>query len=406
MGKTFSGVREDVISRTAELISSLVREQTIKKIVFSRPFSPEDGVKCEGRLVRLKGIINLQLETFYPDGRNSHDNVRPDETAVKIAEYIGRYRQCNVVTPAGDAEYAVSKNGKYVLMNGIKSAASSVPGEVFAHDREKRHVLYDGRVYPFLVLLGVSDRDGKVFDRKRAKFRQIDRFLGYVSEIYDRLPRDGELYLLDLCCGKSYLSFAVYWYLTEVRGREVLMDCADLKRDVIDFCAGCAEELGYRGMRFRCTDIEEFVPGREPDLVLSLHACDTATDVVLTAAARYGAKVILSTPCCQHQVNGQLSRDSELGRALLPVLEHSMLKQKLAVAITDALRCKRLRASGYSVDVTELTDPEDTPKNLLIRAVRIKMTDAEKEKYRREFDEMSRYCGVDIYPGKTEGKQK
>ena len=405
MGKTFSGTREEVISRTAELIGDLADRRAIKKIVLSRPEDPADGVRCEGRLVRLKGKTYLQLETFYLDGKNRHDNLAAEEARGLISRYLGAYRQCNVMTPAGDAEFAVSKSGKCVLMNGIKSTEEA-PGEVSPHDREKRHVLYDGERYPFLILLGVCDGSGRVIDRKRAKFRQIDRFLGYVSDVYDKLPREGELYLLDLCCGKSYLSFAAYWYLTEVRGREVLMDCADLKRDVIEFCAGCARELGYRGMRFRCTDIGDFVPEREPDLVLSLHACDVATDIVLTAAAKYRAKVILSTPCCHHQVVSQLSRGSELGEALSPVMSHPLLREKLAVAITDALRCKRLQASGYSVVTTELTDPEDTPKNLLIRAVRTQMTDAEKEKYKREFDEMSRYCGVCIYPGNTEEKQK
>lgn len=176
------------------------------------------------------------------------------------------------------------------------------------------------------------------------------------------LPREGRLYVLDLCCGKSYLTFAAYWYLTSVMGREVSMVGADLKADVIAFCSDTAQKLGCSGLSFVCCDIMKFVPERSPDLVLSLHACDTATDIVLTTAARLGAKVILSTPCCQHQLMNDLKPDSPLGSALMPVMEQSLLKQKLCVALTDALRCKRLEAAGYSVTVTRAYRPGGHPE--------------------------------------------
>lgn len=180
-------------------------------------------------------------------------------------------------------------------------------------------------------------------------------------------------------------------------GREVSMVGADLKADVIAFCSDTAQKLGCSGLSFVCCDIMKFVPERSPDLVLSLHACDTATDIVLTTAARLGAKVILSTPCCQHQLMNDLKPDSPLGSALMPVMEQSLLKQKLCVALTDALRCKRLEAAGYSVTVTELIDPEDTPKNLLIRAVKVPMPAAVKEKHRAEFEALQDLCGVKLF---------
>ena len=237
-----------------------------------------------------------------------------------------------------------------------------------------------------------------MFDKKRSKFRQIDRFLHYIYEVYPSLP-DGELYVLDLCCGKSYLTFAAYWYLTEIKGRTVKMVGADLKSDVIEYCSAVANDLGYTSLNFVCCDILKFVPERRPDLVLSLHACDIATDIVLTTAARLEAAVILSTPCCQHQINSQLKASTEVAKLLSPVLEHSLIKQKLAVAITDALRCKRLEASGYAVDVTELIDPENTPKNLMIRARRVNMSAKVRRKHLDEFNALTSALGIELFGG-------
>lgn len=337
----------------------------------------------------------IQCETFTSDGKALHKNIPLAEAADYLAGTLGtQYRQMNIMTTGGDAEARVSSKGK-LTVSGSPGVGQRI--EPASHDREKHHILTEGTVYDYLVALNVTDSDGRVFDRRRAKFRQIDRFLQYISDIYPRLPREGRLYVLDLCCGKSYLTFAAYWYLTSVMGREVSMVGADLKADVIAFCSDTAQKLGCSGLSFVCCDIMKFVPERSPDLVLSLHACDTATDIVLTTAARLGAKVILSTPCCQHQLMNDLKPDSPLGSALMPVMEQSLLKQKLCVALTDALRCKRLEAAGYSVTVTELIDPEDTPKNLLIRAVKVPMPAAVKEKHRAEFEALQDLCGVKLF---------
>ena len=187
--------------------------------------------------------------------------------------------------------------------------------------------------------------------------------------------------------------------MTEVKGRTVRMEGADRKADVIEYCDSVAKSLSYDGLSFICCDINAFAPDRRPNLVLSLHACDIATDIVLTNAARLGADVILSTPCCHHQVNSQLNTGSELGKALSAVLEHSLIKQKLAVALTDALRCKRLEAAGYAVDVTELIDPENTPKNLMIRAYRTPTSQRKREECKNEFELLSSAFGIDLYGG-------
>lgn len=382
--------------KTTNLICSLFDRQTIKKLIFSR-FDDKNILKCEGRLILLKSRTALQLEYFTSDGKATQKNVFADALPAEIGSLISSCRQCNVITSSGEAELKTSKSGNSTLLDRIKG--TDAKAEIGANDKKKKNILVKNRFYPFLYELGVIESDGRIIERKGAKFRQIDRFLQYVEDIYPRLGNGEELYVLDLCCGKSYLTFAVYWYLTEIKHRAVRMCGADLKADVIEYCSKTAGKLGYEGLSFVCTDISEFTPERTPDLVLSLHACDIATDIVLTTASRLGAKVILSTPCCQHQIMGQLKGESEAEKTLSPIMEHSLLKQKFAVALTDALRCKRLQAEGYKVDVTELIDPEDTPKNLMIRACRVPMAEEAKAKYSEEFRALSALCGIDLYGG-------
>lgn len=381
--------------RLKNILDTVFREGILKKAILSRPQN-QAILRAEARLFTKKDKILLQIETFTADGKALHRNISLDSAAEILAASLGDYRQLNLITTGGNIEARISSKGKLLLSGKLRSAAPTAPT---SHNREKQTILRRGVPYDFLVKLGVTDGNGAVIDRKQAKYHQIERFLQYISDIYPRLPADGTLYVLDLCCGKSYLTFAAYWYLTAVRMREVVMVGADRKADVIAYCAATAEELGYRGLSFRCCDILTFVPERTPDLVLSLHACDIATDIVLTTAARLGARVILSTPCCQHEINDQLSLASPLGSQLAPILEHSLLKQKLAVALTDALRCKRLEAAGYRVDVTELIDPENTPKNLMIRAIRSSVSEREKEKHREEFRRLSLYAGVTLFGG-------
>ncbi len=375
------------------LVSEALENRTLKKLILSRPVN-KAILRTEGHLFEKKGEAFLQLETFTADGKALHRNIAVSEAADTIITVFADYRQLNLITTGGDAEARLSSKGKLLLSGRLKGGTRL---ETASHDREKKHILYEGIPYDFLIALGVTDDRGMIFEKKRTKFRQIDRFLQYINEITPKLPKDGELYILDLCCGKSYLTFAAYWYLTAVKGRKVAMLGADRKADVIAYCTEVARSLGYDGLTFRCCDITELTPDRRPALVLSLHACDIATDIVLTTAARLEADVILSTPCCQHQVMGQLSTSSPLGSELAPVLQHSLLKQKLAVALTDALRCKRLEAAGYAVDVTELIDPENTPKNLMIRAVRTPMPEAKRKQHEEEFRTLEALAGVRIF---------
>lgn len=246
-------------------------------------------------------------------------------------------------------------------------AATTPPRRITigGNDKAKRRIL--SGTEPFLMELGVSDQNGRVHDKKQAKYRQINRFQELIRDVESNLPAEGTLNIADLCCGKSYLSFAVYHYFTAIKGRSVRMVGVDMKAEVMAECDAIACNLGMEGLSFVCGDVTQynFPEGAQVHMVISLHACDIATDIVLDKATEWGAKVILSTPCCHHDLNRRLNSP-----ALSFVAEHSMLRQKLCDAATDALRLKKLEANGYDVTALELIDPEETPKNIMLRGIR------------------------------------
>ena len=255
------------------------------------------------------------------------------------------------------------------------------------NDREKCYILRGDE--PFLQALDVSDKSGRVYDKKQSKFRQINRFLELLRDVEDHLPAKGTLRVCDLCCGKSYLSFAVYHYLTAVKGRDVRMTCVDLKPDVIENCSAIAKGLNFDGLEFLCGDVANYQveEGGHVHLVVSLHACDTATDLVLHKAMAWQSEVILSTPCCHHELNHTIDCPE-----LSCIAEHSMLRQKLCDAATDALRLLLLEAHGYTTAALELIDPEETPKNVMLRAIRKKNpSKAAMEAARKAYAEAVRF---------------
>ncbi len=354
----------EVLSRLLELIDSAAQMHYLRRLVLSRP----DDRTLQRTVVTVKGIGGremLQAESFLFDNKAVHRNF-PDAAA--LAEILPGYAQINLLTTVGDCEYKRAKSGREVLLGGDKlrgklAADGGEMVEVTGNNRDKQYLLRGDE--PFLIELGVSAANGRIHDKKRPKFRQICRFLEQVRDIEAHLPATGKLVIADLCCGKSYLSFAVYHYFAVMRGREVEMVGVDLKPDVVEFCSGTAANLGYRGLRFVCGDVSKYDEPIKPDLVISLHACDIATDLVLDRALGWQAKVILSTPCCHHELNHTLNCPT-----LDFIARHSMLRQRFCEAATDALRLTRLEAAGYGVSALEFIDPEDTPKNILLRAVK------------------------------------
>ncbi|MBR7116618.1 MAG: SAM-dependent methyltransferase [Clostridia bacterium] len=363
------------------LIALAFSRATLKKLIFSRPFVREEK-KITARLTEHRGRRLLALEFSLPGDTVRHKNLTEAELRQELGALIRDYAQVNLITTLGDAEYKVSRSGKYALLGADKlmrahnSESTSFESAIEALDNKKNYILSGNE--DFLVSLGISDKTGRVHDKKQGKFRQINRFLEHIEDIYPSLPGDGDLTVYDLCCGKSYLSFAVYYYLTAIKKREVKMLGIDLKRDVIIWCQNEAERLGYMGMRFICDDIKNLPDGKSPDMVISLHACDVATDIVINRAIELGAGVILSTPCCHRYLNDKVNMPS-----LEFVTRFPHLRNKLCEALTDAIRLARLEEAGYRVSAPELTDPDDTPKNTLIRAVKTGKAKGDGVKYQK-----------------------
>lgn len=355
-------------SNFTELAVLAFGREALKKLVFSRPTESEIQ-KVSGRLCAHRGKRILALEYSLPGNTVSHKNIPEESVGEAVAELLCGYKQANLITTLGDAEWKVSKGGKEALLGGdalmrkLNGERPAFESAIEALDNKKSYILSGNE--EFLIRLGISDKSGRVHDKKQGKYRQINRFLEHIELIYKELPAEGEIKIYDLCCGKSYLSFAVYYYLTEVKGREVSLLGIDLKRDVILWCDGLARELGWGGMRFVCDDVTNTPCGEVPDMVISLHACDIATDIVIDTAIALGARVLLSTPCCHRYLNGKVTAG-----VLEFVTRYPHLSGKLCEALTDAIRAMRLEKNGYAVSVVELTDPENTPKNTLIRAIR------------------------------------
>ncbi|MBQ1846477.1 MAG: SAM-dependent methyltransferase [Clostridia bacterium] len=325
-------------------------------------------------------------DTFDTDGKDIRKNLRRDEFIEDVMKLCTGYRQMNIICVSFSAEVLRSKKGAVHISYGKGAGAPAAPSD---NDRKKNYILDPTEKYDFLVMLGIEDKDGRIKDKKQSKWRQINRFLQIVGDVTPKLPNDGAV-IWDLCCGKCYLSFAVYYYYTAILHKNVTLYCVDRKRDVIEECASYAGALGFNGMKFICGDVFKCLPERDPDMVLSLHACDVATDIVLSEAVKRNAKVILSSPCCQHELAGQLDCPD-----LQFITKEPILKQKLCAIITDALRCKLLHASGYAVTTLEFIDPDETPKNLLIRAEKTAIPEKIRQKERREYDELCERLNAD-----------
>ncbi len=351
------------LSKICSKILDAAGAGALKKAVLSKPEDKEIK-KTIVTLRLIGGRPMLQCEIFKTDNKAIHKNIDQADTQ-GFCEICSSYMQINVITSLGECEYKRSKNGKETIIGANKLNFDGVTKEnavMLKNDKEKNYILSGNE--EFLKYLGICDERGRVHDKKRPKFRQINRFLEHIRDIEKHLPAEGVLRICDLCCGKSYLSFAVYYYFTAIRGREVSMTGVDLKGDVIEYCNSVSSALGFCGLEFICGDIMMYSTEVPPSLVISLHACDIATDIVLEKASEWRAPVILSTPCCHHELNHKLNCET-----LSFIGEHSMLRQKLCDAATDALRLKLLESKGYSCDALELIDPEETPKNIMLRAV-------------------------------------
>ncbi len=325
-----------------------------------------DGLKrITVRPILLRGKAVFQFEYQYAQ-KVQHKNLEAIEAeALTRTLLMETFRQGRFRTTSG--EFVVSVNGTGALMVKTDKAAKMAPPAAvpLAHNRQKNYLLPEDVPVDFLVRLGVMTTAGSVVAAKRDKFKQINRFLEMVDDVASSLPADGPLRVVDFGCGKAYLTFALYYYLAVVQGRDVAMVGLDLKDDVVAFCAKTAAELGYAGLSFAVGDIDGYQIDGDLDMVVTLHACDTATDDALAKAVQWGASVILSVPCCQHELFGQLQNET-----LRPLLKHGILKERLTALVTDSVRASLLESAGYTVQILEFIALEHTAKNLLIRAVK------------------------------------
>ncbi len=380
-------VKSEKLISLSGLVVELFNSQALKKIVLSKPLST-DEIKSVLSPKIISGERVLQLETFSKDNKAYHRNIKCEFEKELLSLFLG-YLQINVVSAVGDMQYMCAKSGKETLLGDKKvkdNLSNVVSFQVTSQENNaKKQYILNGDE-EFLKKLGVSDENGRVRDKMQAKFRQINKFVEHIESVLDKLPKDS-INIYDLCCGKSYLSFAVYHYFKNILKMNVNMVCVDLKADVIEYCSNLAKRIGFDDMEFVCGDIIAYEMKYKPHLVISLHACDIATDIVLNKASENEADVILSTPCCHHELNHKLNCPT-----LDFVARHSMLRQKMCDALTDALRLLKLESCGYRVDALELIDPEDTPKNIMLRAIKKKKLDmAKQEELKKKYEETRRF---------------
>ena len=330
--------------------------------------SPEQPHKLRIRPVLRKGELFYQEER-YVGTKVYHQNLRPGALVERLVDVMtADFGQLEIETQRSRVTVLVSKKGKVTLRERAKTAQGSAPD--FSHDRPKQYILPQDVPVPFLVELGVQTAEGKVVKAKYDKFRQINLYLEFVRDILVYLPRENgrPLRIIDFGCGKSYLTFALYYYLKVMNQYDICVIGLDLKKDVIENCQALADKFGYDGLQFQVGDIGSYQGDTEEvDMVVTLHACDTATDHALAKAVKWNARVILSVPCCQHELNRQISCS-----ALEPVLKYGLIRERMAALITDAVRANLLEEYGYDTQILEFIDMEHTPKNILIRAVRKK----------------------------------
>ena len=335
----------------------------LKQAVLSNRRAGEGPTKVRIRPVALKGDIFYQASSTEGT-KVFHKNYRREEAVDFLEDTLQReFGQLQAVGRELDGTVLVSKKGKVTVLPRKHTAAE--PVQIQAHNRVKQYILKEGVPVPFLIDLGVMNTKGKVVSSKYDKFRQINRFLEFIEDILPRLSREREVTILDFGCGKSYLTFAMYYYLRELKGYDVSIIGLDLKADVIEKCSQLAVKYGYEKLKFFQGNIADYEGVNSVDMVVTLHACDTATDYALAKAVEWGAQVILSVPCCQHEINRQIKND-----VLEPVLQYGILKERMSALITDGIRAGLLESAGYETQILEFIDMEHTPKNLLIRAVK------------------------------------
>lgn len=344
-----------------ELIETIINDESIISAVFSgiRKKSEKSFNKVTIKKVTIKNEVKHQFEYIY-DKNVEHKNMNNDDTIAEITNLLESYfKQALINTLNADYHILINKKGEAK----INKKAPTKKFEEASHNRKKKYILNEGEHSAFLIELGIMTAQAKIVKAKYDKFKQINRYLELVADCIPYLDKNRTIRIIDFGCGKAYLTFALYDYLVLKMGYNVEIVGLDLKENVIKFCSNLAKKLDYKDLRFEQGDIKGFNQFSDVDMVISLHACNTATDEALAKAVNWGAKVILAVPCCQHEFLKKIKNDK-----MIPMMKYGIIKEKLATLLTDSVRANVLEIMGYRTQVLEFIDMEHTPKNIMIRA--------------------------------------
>lgn len=346
-----------------EMKQALIERLLNKKLVsatISQPRMKSNEVKrVKLKPIELKGTYHIQLEYQY-ERILKHDNIELHLIEAKIDELFEDFRQFQGDFETESVQVQLSKKNKVLIKTTANATAKKAN---LSHNRKKNYLLDPETPYPFLIRLGVQSPEGKVKKQKYDKFKQINRFIEFIHDSLEYLPKDRTIRILDFGSGKSYLTFALYHYLKVEQGLDIRVTGLDLKKEVIEECAQIAADLQYDSLEFLVGDINDYNDESSVDMVVTLHACDVATDMALSRAVKWGAKVILSVPCCQHELNNQINSSP-----LDIMLQHGLIKERFSALATDSIRAEILSLVGYDAQLMEFIDMLHTPKNILIRA--------------------------------------
>ena len=351
--------------------------------------------KVEVRKIILKGNLMYQFSA-YTDKQVFQSNVSGDELVDKVVKYFpDNLKQINIFFDEQEVSLKLSKSGKLlknVSKKNTKNTKLISVGEASnnkEHNRKKNYILQEGMSIPPLVDMGVFTQEGKVIKSMYDKFKQINRFVEMVDDILKDYKGE-EINIIDFGCGKSYLTFIIYYYLVELKGKKANILGLDLKKDVIEKCNKTAKKYGYDNLKFELGDINGYKTDMRVDMVVTLHACDTATDYALYNAVNWGATYILSVPCCQHELNKDIASDT-----LSAMMKYGIIKERTAALATDALRGTMLEYRGYKTQLLEFVDLSHSPKNILIRAVKSNVSKEKKNRSLKEATDMCQFFGVE-----------
>ncbi|MBN1467290.1 MAG: SAM-dependent methyltransferase [Fusobacteriaceae bacterium] len=365
------------------LKENLMKNQFIE-IVISGKLNSEVVFNKVGVKPFLKdNKLNLQFSYIY-DKKTMHENIEVEDLYKKLNKEFSNFKQMIIFTVENDYQILRNKKGIKIIKQKPTKKINSLE-----HNRKKNYIIEENKPCKFLEILGVMNENGKVYKDKYDKFRQINKYLEFIRDIKDEITRKEKIRIVDFGSGKAYLTFSLYYYIVEILGVEAEITGIDLKEDVVKFCNETAKKLSYKKLSFLCGDIKTFDNFEGIDMIVTLHACDIATDMAIAHGIKWKSRIIMVVPCCQHEIFGQIKNES-----MSPLLKHGILKERLSSLVTDSVRGNILEILGYSVQFVEFIDMEHTPKNIMIRAI---YNGKRNEKALREFQIFKEFWNINPY---------